>query len=325
MNVTEKNTKAEILKAYESLLKNVQDEKANIPKQVQEEKMKKETLDQVSGISTNSIMKNITELKTSLNNSLDELHRNLVDEFKKLEEIRSAIIIEKQLLEDIYSLKANTDSLATMLLVQREKKESFEKEIAEKTAQWEQEKAKQKLEEKEYNDELAKRRKREEDEFQYALRIARQKEKDTYETSKNELEKELANKKASFELEVANREKELKVAEAELHELRKSNAEFPAKMEKAVAEKEAEVAKKFKTQYDFDFKLMEKQNETEIKLKDQLIASLQEKIQELQIQVKEYNDKAVRAESGVKDIAMKAIESAAKSKTIERIESSAKE
>ena len=38
MEVTEKNTKSEILKAYESLLKEVQSAKADVPKQVQEEK-----------------------------------------------------------------------------------------------------------------------------------------------------------------------------------------------------------------------------------------------------------------------------------------------
>ena len=39
--VTEKNTKAEILKAYNALVKKVQEEKDNVPKQIQEEKTKK--------------------------------------------------------------------------------------------------------------------------------------------------------------------------------------------------------------------------------------------------------------------------------------------
>jgi len=39
--VTEKNTKAEILEAYDALLKKVQEDKNNIPKQVQEEKKRR--------------------------------------------------------------------------------------------------------------------------------------------------------------------------------------------------------------------------------------------------------------------------------------------
>lgn len=319
--VTEKNTKAEILKAYEALLKNVEQEKTNIPKQIQEEKQKKETLEKVAGISAEGIVNKISEFKNVFNSSLEELHANLLGEFKRLDEIRSAIAIEKQSLEDMYSLTATTDSLAAMLLVQKEKKESFEKEITETKALWELEKAKQKAEEKEYVEELNKRRKREEDEFQYALKIVRQKEKDQYESTKDALDKELVTRKSAFEQEVANREEVLKKAEAELTELRKNNAEFPARLEKALADKETEIAKLLKSQYDFEIKLLKQQNEAEIRLKDQTITSLQEKIKEQQELIKEYGEKANRAEAGVKDIAVKAIESAAKTKTIERIES----
>jgi hypothetical protein len=321
--VSEKSTKAEILKAYESLLKDVQDTKADVPKQVQEEKLKKETLEKVAGISNDGIVKSIAELKSSLNNSLEEILQSLSNEFKKLEEIRTAIVLEKQSLEDLYSLSANTDSLAAMLLVQKEKKESFEKtmkekeesfsnEMAEKKEQWELEKAKQNTADKEYSDDLAKHRKREEEEYLYNLKINRQKEQDTYDSQKIQLEKELIDKKAKFDQEIYNREAELKTAEAELTELRKNNAEFPAKLEKALKDKEAEIIKQLRTQYDFDIKLIEKQNEADIRLKDQIIESLQEKIKEQQAQLKENTDKANRAEANVKDIAVKAIENASK-------------
>ena len=324
-NVNEKNTKAEILKAYDELLKNVKQEKTNVPKQVQEEKQKNESLEKVSGLSNNGIVNDIVELKNSLNNSLEELQNKLVSEFKQLEDIRSAIAIEKKSLEDIYSLSATTDSLAAMLLVQKEKKESFENQMSETTTRWELDKSKQKTEEKEYIDELTKRRKREEEEYQYALKITRQKDKDQYETTKETLEKELITKKKDFEQSVASREEVLKKAEAELAELRKNNSEFQSLLEKAVADKDAEITKSLNSQHAFEVKFLKQQNEAEIKLKDQTIISLQEKIKELQVQVKEYGDKANRAEEGVKDIAFKAIESAAKAKTIERIESASKD
>lgn len=319
--VTEKNTKAEILKAYETLLKNVEKEKMNIPKQLQEEKQKKETLEKVTGISADGIVRKMAEFKNEFNSSLEELNSKLLGEYKRLDEIRSAITIEKQSLEDMYSLTATTDSLAAMMLVQKEKKESFEKEMAEAKLLWEQEKAKQKAEEKEYHEELNKRRKREEDEYQYALKIVRQKEKDQYENAREALVKEMATKKSAFEQEVANREEVLKKAETELAELRKANSEFPARLEKALADKETEITKFLKSQYDFEIKLLKQQNEAEIRLKNQTITSLQEKIREQQELVKEYGEKATVAEAGVKDIAVKAIESAAKTKTIERIES----
>jgi hypothetical protein len=310
--LSEKNTKAEILKAYETLLENVQNAKNDIPKQAQEEKQKKEMLEKVSGVTNEGIVKNITTLKSSVGNSLDEIQLNLTSEFKRLEEIRTAIVIEKQTLEDLYSLSANTDSLAAMLLAHKEKEEALANEIAAKKEQWELEKNRQKAIEKEYFDELSKCRKREEEEYAYSLKIKRQKEQDEYDTQKNQLEKELEDKKARFEQEVYTRELNLKNAEAELTELRKNNAEFPTKLEKALKDKEAEITKLLKTQYDFDIKLMEKQNEADIRLKDHIILSLQEKIKEQQEQLKEYTDKANRAEANVKDIAVKAIENASK-------------
>jgi hypothetical protein len=321
--VSEKSTKAEILKAYEALLKNVQQAKADVPKQIQEEKQKKEILEKVAGITGESIVQSIAGLKSNLGSALDDILQHLSSEFKKLEEIRAAIALEKKSLEDLYELSANTDSLAAMLLTQREKKESFEtdmkekevafaNEMAEKRVQWELEKARQKAGEKEYADDLSKRHKREEEEYAYNLKIKRQKEQDDYDTRKFQLEKELIDKKAKFEQEIANREAELKSAEAGLAELRKNNAEFPVKLEKALKDRGAEITKQLQTKYEFDIKLMEKQNEADIRLKDQIIVSLQEKIKEQQAQLKEYTDKANRAEANVKDIAVKAIENASK-------------
>jgi hypothetical protein len=321
--VSEKSTKAEILKAYEVLLKNVQQGKADIPKQVQEEKQRKETLEKVSGITGESIVKSIHGLKSNLGNALDDILQGLTDEFKKLEEIRAAIALEKKSLEDLYALSANTDSLAAMLLAQKEKKERFEitmtekeeafaNEMAEKKAQWELEKTRQKAGEKEYADDLAKRRKREEEEYAYDLKIKRQKEQDDHDTRKFQLDKDLVDKKAKFEQEISCREAELKSAEAELTELRENNAGFPAKLEKALGDKEAEITRQLQAKYHFEVQLVEKQNEADTRLKDQIIASLQEKIKEQQAQLKEYSDKANRAEASVKDIAVKAIENASK-------------
>ncbi|MEN6589292.1 MAG: hypothetical protein ABFC30_06550, partial [Proteiniphilum sp.] len=121
--------------------------------------------------------------------------------------------------------------------------------------------------------------------------------------------------KSFFEQEISQREQAVKMAEAELNDLRKQAAGFPGELEKALKAKEQEVTNVLKNKYEFEIKLSSKQNEAEIRLRDQMIESLQQKIQEMQAQLKEYGDKANRAEEGVKDIAMKAIESAAKIKT----------
>jgi hypothetical protein len=304
--ISEKSTKAEILKAYDMLLKNVKETKAESPKAEQAERQKKEIVEKVVIISTAGISENITAIKTGLNNAFDELLQNLTNEYKKLEEIRAAIVVEKQTLEDLYSLSANTDSLAAMLLVQKKKRENFEQEVVE----WETEKLRQKAEEKEFQENLVKNRKREEEEFQYSLKIRRQKETDAYEAKKEQLEKDLKEKNLSFEKDISEREQILKNTENELAELQKANADFPEKLNQSLKEKEIEISEKLKTRYEFDIQIIKNNNESDLRLKEQTISSLQEKIKEQQTQLKEYSDKVTRAEAGMKDIAVKALESA---------------
>ncbi len=321
--ISVKSTKAQIIDAYEKLLERVKKMKSEVPKQVQEEKQRSEKVAQVAKVTEKGIVSEIAGLKSKVDSSLDEMEKNLMDEFNKLEEIREAITIEKKNLEDLYSLSSTTDSLAAMILAQKEQKESFEtemkvvketfeQEMAGLREQWKLEKEKQIVEQKEYIEVHNKNRKREEEEYQYKLKIEHQKDTDSFETHKAKLEKELSEKKLAFEQEMAIREADIKNAEQELNELRKNNEEAPKKLEKALADKEKEITARLTSQFEFESKLLAKQNEGEIKLKDQTITSLKEKITEMQKLVKELTDKANNAESNVKDIAVKAIESSSK-------------
>ncbi len=314
--ITTKNTKSEILDAYEDLLKKVKNAKAEMPKQVQEEKQRTEVVAKVSNLSNDGIVKEISSLKISLNSSLDQLEKNLSNEFKKLEDIRLAIDVEKKNLEDLYALSANTDSLAAMILVQKERKEKFEKQMVDEETSfklkmqverenletemnslrelWKTEKLKQTAEIKEFAEEQKKQRQRGEEEYLYNLKIGRQKENDAYETKKASLEKELHDKKSVFEHEITKREELVKTAEQEFAELRKVSAEFPKKLDDAVNSKEKEITEKMKTQFEFERKLSQKQFEGDLKLKEQTIISLQEKIAEMQASLKELSQKATR-------------------------------
>lgn len=323
MEINSKSTKQEIMDAYEALLKEVKNAKANEPKKIQAEKQQTETVAKVASITKEGILQNIADLKGSLNTALEHLSDGLCDEFARLEDIRNAMKIEKQSLEDLYSLSANADSLAAMILTQKAQKETFEKQSAEakaafeqemnqKKAQWEAEKVQQKAEEKEYNDDLNKRRKREEEEYQYNLKISRQKDQTAYDIKFAALQNEMKDKKAAFEQEMAQREQEVKATEMELAELRKNNEEFPTRLEQALKNQEKEISASLKMQHDFEIKMLKVQHDADIKVKDQLIQTLQEKIQELQGQMKDYLEKANRADADVKEIAVKAIENAGK-------------
>lgn len=349
--VSVKNTKSEILKAYEELLAKVKAQKSDQPKQLQEISRKMEVIDKASKNTTEGIISAISSLKLGLAKELDKLNEQLLAEYKKLEDIQTAINLEKKNLEELYEVNANADSLAAMLLAQKEKKAEFEAEMTQKKAdfdekmknekasldekmtlekgnfeatmklqkeQWKAEQEKWNEQQKELKESTEKQRKREEEEYIYNLKITRKKETDIYEEKKAKLEKDISEKKIAFDKEVAEREATLIAAEAELKELRNKAENFPKELEKAITTTEKTITEKLTTQFDFEQKLLAKQTEGDLKLKDQTIGTLQNRIKELEAATKELSQKAGNAEANVKDIAIKAIESSRKLHIVEK-------
>ena len=329
MELSTKNTKNEILAAYEELLEKAQESKTEEPKKLQEKQKQESIVKNAGEFSYDSIVKNLTALKIDLSGSLDKLGDKFVAEFKKFEELQQAIQLEKKSLEDLYQLSATTDSLSVMLLAQREKKAQFEDEMAVIKSKFDDEVAKTRLEwkklqeetstkQKEENDILKKTKQREEEDYLYNLKLSRKKESDIYEEKKLKLEKELDEKKANFEKEFALRETKIKEAEAELKDLQTKNAAFPDELEKAVAIAVKATSEKLQAEFGFEKELNAMQVAGELKLKAQTIETLQAKIKDLENTIKELSQKTSTAEASVKDIAIKAIESSSKLQFVEK-------
>ena len=338
--ISTKNTKSEILSAYDELLKKVQDKKTEEPKKVQEQQKQENLVKKAAAFSNESIVKGIAGLKVDLASSLDKLGENLVLEFRKFEELQQAIEVEQKNLKDLYQLSVVADSLSVMLLAQKEKKEQFEQEMAsrkteseekmksgreffetemiEKKALWKKEQETWQQKSKEESEESKKNRTRAEEEYQYNLKISRKKEADTYEEKKQKLEKDLTEKRIAFEKEFAEREVKIKESEAELKELRIRNAAFPSDLEKAVNTSVLTVTEKLETTYRFEKELREKEALGELKLKEQIIETLKSKIKDMEISMKELSQKTATSEASVKDIAIKAIESTSKPYFVEK-------
>ncbi len=335
-----KNTKNEILLAYDELLKKVTDNKTEEPKKLQEAQKQEAVVKKAESLSNETIIKGITGLKVDITSALDKLGEKFGEEYKKFDELQQAIQIEKKNLEDLYQLSASTDSLSVMLLAQKEKKEQFEQEMTvrkteldekiksgkeqfdaemtEKRALWKKEQEILLEKQKEENEKIAKTRKREEEDYNYSLQLARKKDTDLYEEKKQKLEKDLADKKTAFEKAVAERETNLKIAENELAELRSKSAAFPVELEKAVALAVKTATEKTETIFRFEKELREKEIAGELKLSEQTIQTLHGKIKDIEASLKELSQKTVTAETSVKDIAMKAIEHSSKPYYIEK-------
>jgi hypothetical protein len=187
--LTPASTKTEILKAYNELLNKAQETKQDNPKVEQEKKIRETTVAEAAGLTDEKIIGQISSLKLSLNSTLDRIEDDLSAEFQKLLKIREAITIEDQRLKDFYQINAGADSLAAILAAQKEKKEEFEREMAFRKSDFEEQMKSEKLnrdketklweeKRKEAEESLKKQRSREEEEYQYNLKLARKKDQD---------------------------------------------------------------------------------------------------------------------------------------------------
>jgi len=325
------STKTEILKAYNDLIKKIEDSRQDNPKTEQEKKISETTVSTAASLNEEKIIGQISALKLNLNSTLDKIEDDLAAEYQRLLKLREAISIEDRRLNDFYQINAGADSLAAILAAQKEKRAEFEAEMELKKKEFDEEMKAEKIQReseskkweekrKEEEEALKKKRTREEEEYNYNLQLSRKKEKDQYEQKKSTLEKELADKKASFETEINAREQAVAAAEKELTELRLRAENFPGELEKAVQSAVKEITLQLEKDHKFDKQLILKDHEGELKLKSQQIDSLVARIKDLESQLKQAYTKAESAENNAKEITLKAIQSSGQIKIIEKEE-----
>ena len=316
------NTKAEILAAYNDLLKKKEAENSKHPKEEKAEKQKEETVKAATTLSAEGIVKGLADMKLHISVSIDKIEDTLLQEFQKLEKLQQAIRYESAYLDELYGIKANADSLAVLLTANKEKKQAFEAQMEqtktvfeevmqEKKQTWDKEQKERVLQWKEEENDRKKVISREEEEYKYTKNISRKKEEDDYQAKKTAQEKELAEKKQTIEKALEEREKIIVVREQDMESLSKKVDSFPETLEKELAAARNQLEAQLTTKYQYERDLFAKEMQGETKLLQQTVFSLQAKIKEQDSLIASLNEKANTAGSQVQTIALKALDSAA--------------
>ena len=318
--ISSRNTKSEILGAYEALLKTIKEQKREAPQKVQEEQQNKQIVKKSAELSNEQIIKEVASLKINQSASLDKLADSMLEKFREFSQLQDAIAIEQAQLKELYQISVEAESLEALMAAQKDQKsrfetematsrQSFEAEMSAKKEVWKTEQTLNEKTRKEWDDQVKKDRKREEEEYLYTLKISRKKEEDAYGEKKLKLEKELEEKKSAFEKEFAERETRIQSAEAELADLRQRSEKFPAQLEQAVKLSEKVLKEKLDLEFSHLSAMALQKSESEQKLKDQTIASLRDKIKEQELLIRQLTEKTATAETGMKEIAIKALDS----------------
>ena len=252
------NTKQEMIQAYNTLLKQLEEKQAGElkPEKKIEEKKTKEAVGVAASLTTEGVGKEIAELKLEIGRTLTRIADQLEGEVNRFVAIRSAITAKEKELQELYEIEKAAMSLAALIEAQNQKRQEFtvemetkkeilKQEIDTTRTAWEKEQEEHDAVVKERDTAEKKRQTREKEEFEYSFKREQQLATDRFTYEKAKLEKELKDKKEQLESELKSREAAIAEREAELNDLRKRAAQFPKELETAVAKAIKETSESF--------------------------------------------------------------------------------
>ncbi|RZI47578.1 hypothetical protein EDM53_01210 [Rickettsiales endosymbiont of Peranema trichophorum] len=314
--ISTKNTKEQILSAYHEAVAELESRENKQDLGVSKQKSDaKEVVAKALEDTKCDIFSDIGKLKSKLMKEVDSINQQLVEQCDRLDNLRRAIAIEQKYLEEVYGIKEQAARLSALLLAQDKEKEEFVKwiegekqkfttEMAVEKAEWSKQRLQLETKYKEQKELLEKTRVRDEEEYEYNLKTSRLKEVDDYNYRRTKQEQELMATKDAM----VKREEELAGKEHHLRELEDKVASFPSTLEAAVSVAETKVREQLQLEYHHSISLKDQEHEGTRKLYEQRIKSLEEKVAEQDLLIKDLNEKATSAVEQVKSIAYRALE-----------------
>ncbi|AEE51025.1 hypothetical protein [Haliscomenobacter hydrossis] len=291
------STKADILSAYEEMLLQIQNERKESTLLRQELEKKQRLLEQANSAAKGGAALDLQQIRKNLNDQLDQIEANLVSEQQKFVTLQQGVEELQKDLVTLHKIKAEAESLEALIITNRQAKEKLEQDLE----------ARQQILENEIK-EAQTRQIREQEAYEYDLKLKRRNELDTYNEKKAKMEKELADKKAEFEKAIADREQIVAAQEDEFKRLRTESEGFEKRIQAAVQQAEKVVTENLTREFEYQQKIQVKDLEAELKLREQIIQTLESKVKDLQELVSSMSTKTDLAGQQVRDIALKAIE-----------------
>jgi hypothetical protein len=336
---TDKNTKVEILQAYEELAK----EKAAIKSQLDETNKQ----NNASLNSNNTIIKetNVTEAKTmnssasiqqkmnytieslvkiqlGFGSAASELSELLTTRASKLAEIKQTVEEEAQQLKQLHKLEAQEDSLDNLIQAYEDNSKTYQEEynqLLETLSQqiqgerdsWRKEQDERKLLIKERNESLSKSRQRQTTDSLYDLELQRKLSMDEYEQQQKGLYKELEELKSEADKNWFEREKAISEREKQFEEHKVKVENFPKDKETALkkATEEGKGIAYYQAKVKSD--LLAKEVDGQKRFYEQRLQSLEQTISNQETRILNLSNQLESALKQVQDLAVKAIEGSA--------------
>ena len=317
--MTSPEGKDRILASFNQLLAQYQKIESKVAtKEEAAEKIKnQELVSKTTEYTTDNIVNGMALLQLKFGSSINELTETLTTESSKLEELKKAIAVERNHLQQLSQVKLVADTLHILEQEHQEKlrlleektikqQEEINKEIENYRKQWEKEQAEFISQVQEDDELLKQQREQEESDYQYELERQRTIEKDDYEEDKRLQEIELADIGAEKEKNWQEREKYLTANQKEFTENQQTIATFEEKIKEAYNKAKGEAIKEAERKAKVQSDLLEKAWEAEKQGYEFKLESLQATIERQINQINELATQLQETNSQSQNLAMRA-------------------
>ncbi len=327
--LTDKNTKQEMLEAYQALAKQLEEKRhAELnPERRLEEKKAEQAIKVAATVAAEGIDREIGGLKSEIGKMLADVSEKLAAEAARFRSLQKAVEVKEGEVKELYGIEKSASALAALIEAQNQKRREFEVETAQEREElkremdetrlaWQKERQTHDAELREREATEKKTRDREKEQFDYAFKREQQSLRDKLNDEKTTLEKDLRLKKETVEKDLAERERVLVEKETELNTLRASAAAAPKELETAVDKAVKEATDKLKLEAKNREDLLKKEFEGGRNVLTTQNESLEKTVKHLTEQNERLSKQLELAYQKVQEIAEKTVESAGHSKSL---------
>ncbi|WP_066383038.1 MULTISPECIES: hypothetical protein [unclassified Anabaena] len=331
--LTEKNTKAEILQAYEDLIKEASAMRTQLNQAVKnnqavnKEKPKTEANQFMNKSATfqqrmNDTIENLVKIQLGFGSAVNELSEKLTTQASRLGEIRKAVETEVEQLKQLHNLEISDNTLDALITTYEDNAKAYQEEFSQRDELLTQELLEQKntwkKEQEEYHsrikechENLNKTRQRNAAEYKYNLERQRQLEQEEYEQQQKALYKQLEDLQQETDKQWAEREKTISEQEQKFEEYKAKVEAFPKEKEAAIkkATEEGKGIANYQAKVKAD--LYAKEVEGQKRFYQQRLQSLEQTITNQETRIQNLSKQLESALKQVQDLAVKAIEGTA--------------
>ncbi|WP_414755485.1 hypothetical protein [Anabaena sp. CCY 9910] len=331
--LTDKNTKAEILQAYEDLTKEIASLKSQLsqaPKEtptIKKEQPKSEQTQIMNQPYTiqqkmNYTIESLAKIQLGFGSAVNELSEKLTTQASRLSGISEAVATEVEQLKTLHSLEVSENTLDTLITTYEENAKAYQdefnqrydvlsQEILEQRINWQKEQEEYQRNIKERNENQNKTRQRDNAEYKYDLELARQLATDDYEQQQKALYNQLEALQQDAEKQWNDREKVIAEREKQFEDFKTKVEVFPKEKEAAIkkATEEGKGIAYYQAKVKAD--LYAKEVEGQKRFYEQRLQSLEQTINNQETRLQNLSKQLDSALKQVQDLAVKAIEGTA--------------